>query len=252
MTRLGRRYIPDARDAQFPMGAVTGRRETSRNARYWRDDLWVGNQGYFPHCVGFAWSHWLESGPVFHPNLDPPAVDPADLYFEAQKVDEWPGTDYSGTSVRAGAKVLKQLGFIESYHWARKLWEVVEALLYEGPVVLGTDWFVKMSRPNKWNVMRARGGMQGGHAYLATGVHVPKQLIRIRNSWGTGWGLNGRAWIRFRDMKKLLKRQGEACLAKEVSKKTAMQQLRETCLNAEVAPPTAEASGNPAASVRAG
>ena len=155
------------------------------------------------------------------------------------------GNSYAGTSVRAGAKVLKQLGFIESYHWARKLWEVVEALLYEGPVVLGTDWFVKMSRPNKWNVMRARGGMQGGHAYLATGVHVPKQLIRIRNSWGTGWGLNGRAWIRFRDMKKLLKRQGEACLAKEVSKKTAMQQLRETCLNAEVAPPTAEAPGIP-------
>jgi hypothetical protein len=32
------------------------------------------------------------------------------LYHEAQRIDEWPGEDYDGTSVRAGMDVLRTEG----------------------------------------------------------------------------------------------------------------------------------------------
>ena len=35
------------------------------------------------------------------------------LYHEAQKVDEWPGEDYDGTSVRAGLDILRKRGHCE-------------------------------------------------------------------------------------------------------------------------------------------
>ncbi len=35
----------------------------------------------------------------------------------------------------------------------------------------------------------------GGHAILAVGYDEKKQLVLIRNSWGTGWGLKGYFWM---------------------------------------------------------
>ncbi len=35
----------------------------------------------------------------------------------------------------------------------------------------------------------------GGHAILAVGYDEKKQLVLIRNSWGTGWGIKGYFWM---------------------------------------------------------
>lgn len=63
------------------------------------------------------------------------------LYHEAQKIDEWPGTDYDGTSVNAGLKVAKSEGLrrarsgmiaegegINAYRWATSVDDVHAAL----------------------------------------------------------------------------------------------------------------------------
>mgnify|MGYP006891290300 CR=1 FL=1 len=71
------------------------------------------------------------------------------LYNEAQKIDQWPGEDYDGTSVRAGAAVLKSKGYISGYNWAWDVETVVNALLTLGPVVVGTWWTYDMFFPNE-------------------------------------------------------------------------------------------------------
>jgi hypothetical protein len=216
MPTFGRLYKPDARDQGFQIGRVLA--PSARRARYWVDDAWTGDQGDKPHCVGFAWTGWLEAGPVFQ-GPPHPIVVPADIYKAAQLVDEWPDDEpYDGTSVRAGAKVLKRLGFISRYLWAKKLEDVVNALLEVGPVTVGTSWYAGMSNVGGTGRMRARGQLEGGHAYLLTGCNRDTQLIRVRNSWGLDWGVKGRGYISFADFAKLLAMEGEACLAVEIHK----------------------------------
>jgi C1A family cysteine protease len=35
----------------------------------------------------------------------------------------------------------------------------------------------------------------GGHAVLAVGYDDSKSAVLVRNSWGSGWGLNGYFWL---------------------------------------------------------
>ena len=75
--KLGRQYIPDERDQNYLISTHLLKR-TSRTritSRYWDDTVWWGDQGNTPQCVGYAWSHWLSDGPVYHrgpaPKLQP-------------------------------------------------------------------------------------------------------------------------------------------------------------------------------------
>jgi hypothetical protein len=62
------------------------------------------DQGKEGACVGFAWSHELAAYPV-RVEVDDEFAR-SKIYAEAQKIDEWPGEAYHGTSVLAGAKVV--------------------------------------------------------------------------------------------------------------------------------------------------
>ena len=215
MPNFGRKHVPDKRDTQFPMHRAVPRR-TKRSSRHWDDKHWWGNQGKTPQCVGYAWAHWLEDAPVVHKRVNPPLLLPKLIYRGAQRVDKWGGTNYKGTNIRAGAKVLQMLGLIDEYHWARTLDDVIAAVLDVGPVVVGTDWYVGMTKPKNGRV-RLTGKKQGEHAYLLNGVNLRTKRFRIKNSLGRGWGMNGRAYISFDDFERLLsKRNGEACLATEL------------------------------------
>lgn len=214
---LGREYAYDSRDNNYLIENsplyTTGSTLTVRN---WDDEQWWGNQGSTSECVAYAWTHWLEDGPVYQAPAPHPIVNPNTVYKEAQKIDEWPGENYNGTSVRAGAKILQSLGFIQNYLWAYDVNTLANTVLNIGPVVVGTVWYRNMFFPNKTTgLVTASGNIVGGHAYVITGVDTKKRLFRIKNSWGRNWGLNGRAFISFNDMAKLIKLQGEICLAVE-------------------------------------
>lgn len=192
-------------------------------------------------CVANAWTHFLSDSPRTHRLGDLDAARPtwpglpADLsgytsaqsgeqhfrgwlYDRAQQADEWSDTPpEGGTSVRAGAKVLQAIGAVKSYHWAADIDDVIDAVLTEGPVVVGTSWYNDMFWPTGSEArLSPTGGVAGGHAWKIDGYNRTTGLFRMKNSWGTTWGLNGYAHITHGDLSRLLfDESGEACIALE-------------------------------------
>jgi len=213
---LGRTYARDDRDNNYLIENSGLLGTSARTSRYWDDEQWWGNQGNTSECVAYAWTHWLEDGPFYQASSPQPILNPNTVYREAQKIDEWPGENYNGTSVRAGAKILQSLGYIQNYYWTANLDTLINTVLNVGPVVVGTQWYRNMFYPTKGTgIIRVSGQIVGGHAYVINGVDTQKKLFRIKNSWGRKWGVNGRAFISFTDMNKLIARFGEVCLATE-------------------------------------
>lgn len=225
--KLGRVIVKDDRDEQYPMESVLPATTPGINYKYWWTSGWWGDQGPTPQCVSYAWLHWVEDGPVTHfyedRNIDPTykvgahdaLFNPNTVYKEAQKVDQWPGEDYNGTSVRAGAKILHKMGVIEEYRWAWDFETLKKALLTKGPVVVGTWWHRDMFYPDEEGFITPTGNKSGGHAYVLNGINVDEGFVRLKNSWGRGWGKDGYAYVKFDDMARLLDDGGEACLALE-------------------------------------
>ena len=213
---LGRLHVPDDRDNNFSM-ALRGaalRSEARFEGRSWAH--WhhgdILDQGNDPHCVAFSWKQFLQTAPMCQGrNLRENFI-----YELCQQRDQWPGESYDGTSVRAGAKVLHRLGFIEAYLWAHTVDEMENWLKTQGPIVLGTIWYSDMFSPKGATAkVTATGSIAGGHAYLCIGCSSKKRVFRCVNSWGEGWGNDGRFEIPYKDMSVLLNKQGEACLPTE-------------------------------------
>jgi hypothetical protein len=217
---FGRRVSSDPRDNLFLLGTIfdqmgpLAQALPTKGVRYWTPGP-IMNQGRTDSCVGHAWKGLLTASPVRVPAATPPG--PFDIYNAAQIVDEFPDTPPAGgTSVRAGAKVLKSKGLIIDYRWAKNTTEVTQWLLSFGPMVVGTDWTAGMMRPNaRTGFIYPTGASQGGHAYLLVGVDTTRGLYRIVNSWGTAWGIGGVALIKIDDFGYLLSRNGEAVAARE-------------------------------------
>lgn len=205
---LGRLPAADERDANFRLAAPA---ELLPDYRYYSTGP-VLDQGAYPHCVGYAWRQWLSSA-LLKTKTGPTAPS---IYTESQKVDEWPGEDYAGTSVRAGAKVLQSLGHIVNYFWASNATTVKNFILSgDGTVVVGSNWYEDMFDPDSKGFLHPTGANVGGHAYLLVGFSQDRNAFRLLNSWGRVWGESGRAWIHFNDLELLISQDGEAATATE-------------------------------------
>lgn len=206
---LGRLIEFDERSRQFPI------RELIRKVAQPRSYTWscsvTLDQGTEGTCVGHAFAHEAIARPAKVKNVNS-AVAIA-VYKRAQQLDDYPGENYSGTSILAGAKACVEREWYASYRWAFGLDDVILALGYKGPVVLGVNWYDEgMGRPDRNGMIRVTGKIDGGHAILATGVHIKRKLIRLHNSWGPGYGINGDCFISFADLDRLLHEEGEACI----------------------------------------
>ncbi len=219
---LGRLESPDARDEAYHLRRrnVLMQVRVIRKTTHWSTFTKVLDQGSTSTCVGHAWKQWMLTVPVVQtkPTVEPTAFT---IYREATHLDPWTDNDNDtlmefGTSVRAGAQALQARGFISEYNWAFDVDTAIDWLCIGGPLVMGTNWLSQMFYPDKEGIIRATGQNAGGHAYLLSGVNIPRGLFRIRNSWGKEWGQSGHAWIPFEDMARLLSDDGEACTSQEV------------------------------------
>jgi hypothetical protein len=209
--RLGRLIEFDPRSKEHRITAILPGRAVRPRSYRWACGITLDqkDQG---SCVGFGWSHELAARPSVIPNIN---YDSAfAVYKKAQTLDQWPGQDYSGTSVIAGIKAVQAMypDAIHSYKWAFSIEEIVATLGYQGPVVLGIAWYDKMYEPDKEGFIHVSGSLAGGHCILARGVNVVGKFIILRNSWGPAWGVNGDCKISYNDLEYLMKQEGEACV----------------------------------------
>jgi hypothetical protein len=220
--RLDRLPEVDERNADFPIRAALPRRVPLRG-RTWvcRPRLNQYNEGA---CVGFGWSHELAATPV---SLHTLTTEPfaRSLYREAQRVDEWAGEDYEGTSVLAAAKVLTAWGYLAEYRWALDIDDAVDTLVAYGPLVMGTDWTPSMFDTRPSGLLEVSGLGVGGHCWLARGIilkprlkgeRIAEPVVRCVNSWGNTWGVNGEFYLKVSDWERLIKGlgrwPGDACV----------------------------------------
>jgi hypothetical protein len=160
--------------------------------------------------VGFSWAHELAARPVVVPDID--AAYATNIYQSAKRFDEWPGENYEGSSVLGGAKAVVDLGHLNEYRWAFGLDDLIMAVGYKGPAVLGINWYEGMFAPDSRGYINVAGDIAGGHAILCNGVSVSARRFRLHNSWGMNWGMGGDTYISFADMERLLYEDGESCI----------------------------------------
>lgn len=203
--RLDRLVQFDERSRAYPIRAVVPKKPRSYT---WRCKTYL-DQGSEGACVGFSWAHEIAA----RPKESIVQVDTArKIYQRAQQIDEWPGEAYEGTSVIAGAKAAVELGAIKEYRWAFGLEDLVLAIGYTGPVILGVNWYSGMFNTDEKGFIKPDGYLAGGHAILANGVNVKSRYVKLHNSWGPHWGKQGSAYITFDDLNRLLQEKGEACV----------------------------------------
>jgi hypothetical protein len=164
------------------------------------------------------------------------------LYDEAQKIDEWPGEDYDGTSIRAGMDVLRDIGHclvlprrtcppdvtagISENRWAKNV-DMIRATINAGsPVVLGINWYRNFDDPfprrrgaitEHWigvdgagQPTRNLGIIRGGHAICCYGASDKRQAFKLVNTWGLRYPL---VWLPYETMNRLFGEHGEATMA---------------------------------------
>lgn len=214
--RLARLVNFDERSRRFPVREAI-------SAKKYRSYTWSCgkhlDQGSEGACVGFACTHELVARPAVVSGVAAKFAR-EQVYWEAQKIDPWNGGSYpgaspryEGTSVLAGVKMLKRLGYIKEYRWAFGLHDLAMAVGYSGPAVLGLAWYESMFEPHECGYLHVAGGVVGGHAILCKAVNVKERYFVLHNSWGPRWGRGGDARISWSEMERLLHEDGEAVVA---------------------------------------
>jgi hypothetical protein len=219
----------DPLSRNYPIRALIDSTKQPRSYT-WGCDTY-NDQGQEGACVGFAWSHELAARPKV---VSTDATVAQNIYHRAQQLDPWPGEDYEGTAVVAGAKAVQEMhnamnqSYLMEYRWAFDIDDLILAVAYKGPAVLGINWWSNMWNPDDLGFLHVDGQVMGGHAILARGFTARKidstlpmswenldrfkSYFTLHNSWGRGWGVGGTAKVRVQGMTKLLQDQGEACI----------------------------------------
>lgn len=179
-------------------------------------------QGHRPSCLAFALS---DLNRFLHQNVEELSVEYL-LHHAAKEMPGW--TPTSGLTIDAGLKALAQPGQPEEclyeYQSAKPEFPLtcppalsplytsicgnnslvipdIAAKISAGtPVVLGVRMSYEFYQPIDGVVADSLNCPVGiGHAILAVGLgtHASNgmEYFLVRNSWGSGWGNNGYAWL---------------------------------------------------------
>lgn len=218
--RLGRHVRHDPRSLQFQVaGQDPSTLQSIRHSSYipTLDQLKLGS------CTGNAATKALSSGICWTPPVQS-VLSVTDaladerfavgVYAEATTLDPYNGSyppDDTGSDGLSVAKVLKSRGLISGYLHATSLEATLTALAKQAEIV-GTEWRGDMFNPDSSGRLHITGDVAGGHEYTLDELDVENRRVWIHNSWGTGWGLNGRAWLSWDDLGTLLAADGDCTI----------------------------------------
>jgi C1A family cysteine protease len=148
------------------------------------------------------------------------------IYWNCKKIDGFRG---EGTSIRSAMKVLNKIGvptekawpysddklnigepkkwasliskwaLIGTYYTVNSLDAAKKSLAENGPFIMGLPCFYDFFFPVNGVIKDPNDGdkQYGGHAICAVGYDDERQLIKFKNSWGTGWGQDGYGYISY-------------------------------------------------------
>ena len=191
----------------------------------------VGNQGSSQACTGFSLAHVLDVLHLKSQDKIPPTSQMM-LYHMAKLNDEWDGTGYEGSSIRGALKGLARHGVcaraLAAFDPAPISWEPTVAQSKDARNTrLGAYYrlrpqindyhaainevgaiYVSAIIHKGWQKPKANNGKKaisfmpespslGGHAFAIVGYDADGFIVL--NSWGSGWGDNGRAHWSYAD-----------------------------------------------------
>lgn len=135
------------------------------------------------------------------------------LYSSATAMDSYQGTyppEDTGSDGLSVAKAAQKAGLISGYTHCTSLNSALAALSQQ-PVIAGINWYDSFDNPDQNGLIKIDSGAQvrGGHEICLDELNVEKKLIGFTNSWGTGWGAEGRAFLPWADFKRLLSEDGD-------------------------------------------
>lgn len=228
---FGRLAAPqDARDLRYRMSVaapqiIAAAGKPAPRKRAYNDGPLL-DQGQTPQCVGYSTRGFLDAAPIMsRANEGPEATA---IYHGAQDNDEWPGTDYDGSSVRGAMKFLSSIGQISSYAWGQSVEGAIGWMNGGyGTCVVGTNWYAEMSDVGPDGFMREPAASMvtpiGGHAWRWVWFDMKKNGILMRNSWGHDFGwqmpdgrLSGYAYLSLSLASRLLAEDGEIAAPTQV------------------------------------
>lgn len=211
--RLGRHVRHDPRSLRFPFrasGPLVSRRWSVGSTP-------ILNQGDIGSCTGNATVAALMCSP-FKETLSSEKAAALDedlairIYSRATETDPFPGSykpDDTGSSGLDAAKAAKEFGYISGYNHAFTLADALAALSI-GPVIIGVNWTSGMDRTDSTGMIASTGSTRGGHEVCLDEINTDRGIVWLRNSWGSRWGVQGRASMTFTTLGQLLDSQGDA------------------------------------------
>lgn len=203
-----RRYEPDERDAFY--NGETLIKKTHIRSKYWPSPAYTNPTNKY--SVGVAWYNWYQG----QKNKLPEQkffISPLDFLYKEGDLD-------NGT-IRGGAKFLHKNKLIRAYYWTQDVDVLANYILNYGPAVVGTEWTLGMANPEReTGYIQDSGYVVNSYAYVVDGVNLSRNMFRLKPHAGSSWGRDGRAYLPYEDLRRLLTRDsGEACLPVGFGKK---------------------------------
>lgn len=210
--RLGRTIIDhNPQNRNFPTRGVLHATDAPLRDRIWRRGR-AYDQGQTSKCVAYTGKGLLNTAPLSK-NADYRVRSRYSVnafYDGARENDEWPGSDYDGTSARGLMRYLVGIGLVREYRWCFGLHDVLQVLSHYGPVALGVWWYDSMFSTDSLGRLSISGDLAGGHEVELLGLDLESQEVVGMNSWGEDWGDRGRFRLSFPDLDRLLNEDGDA------------------------------------------
>jgi hypothetical protein len=204
--------LHDPRSREFPAVELV-EAPTVDDVR-WRNGR-VLDQGAEGSCVGHGCVGCIGAEPVPAPRARVSHAEAVRWYERAQRLDEWPGDDYSGTSVNAGMKVGRAFGWWDGWRWAFGVDDMRQAIQL-GPLVVGVPWRSGMYATGPDGLVTTEGSEVGGHCLLVIGWSRAFSTYGPGfwwlNSWGLDYGIRGAGFVPEETMAGLVEDVGEVAV----------------------------------------
>jgi hypothetical protein len=218
--RLGRHVRHDPRSLRYQVAAAPlGDLKSVRHERV----IPVLDQGDLGSCTGNAAEGCVGSEPLWSVIPHPARPYPEDaakdeeqavaLYSAATQLDTYDGgypPEDTGSDGLSVAKACVQAGLISGYTHATSLEAALTALAAQ-PVIVGVNWYDSFDAPGSDGLITITKGasVRGGHEFVLDELLVDERLVGMTNSWALTWGEQGRAYLPWDTLGRLLGEQGD-------------------------------------------